>query len=246
MDTFNINRRGFIKSASASFALAALGWRGLDAIFQEKNYRVALIGTGWYGKSDLFRLIQVAPIEVVALCDVDTNMLNEAGKMVSMRQKSGKVPRLYKDYRKMLSENELDIVLIGTPDHWHALTAIEAMKHGAHVYVQKPISVDVLEGEAMVAAARKYQRVVQVGTQRRSTPHLMDAKKILLTLAYWAKLPMRKCVATSICAITAILLFNPFRRFLIMRCGPVPRRCAPLMDCHTCVGGAHSWNMETE
>jgi predicted dehydrogenase len=67
--------------------------------------------------------------------------------------------------------------LIGTPDHWHALTAIEAMKAGAHVYVQKPISVDVIEGEAMVAAARKYNRVVQVGTQRRSTPHLIDAKK---------------------------------------------------------------------
>src|SRR5438046_5482311 len=77
----------------------------------------------------------------------------------------------------MLSENQLDIVLVGTPDHWHALTAIEAMKAGAHVYVQKPISVDVIEGEAMVAAARKYNRVVQVGTQRRSTPHLLDAKK---------------------------------------------------------------------
>ena len=177
MDTFNINRRRFIKTASASFALAALGLRGLDAIYPDKTYRVALIGTGWYGKSDLFRLIQVAPVEVVCLCDVDSNILNEAGRMVSQRQKSGKVPRLYKDYRKMLAENELDIVLIGTPDHWHALTAIEAMKHGAHVYVQKPISVDVLEGEAMVAAARKYKRVVQVGTQRRSTPHLLDAKK---------------------------------------------------------------------
>src|SRR6476659_5378893 len=131
MDTFNINRRRFLQSASASFALVALCLRGLDAIYPDKAYRVALIGTGWYGKSDLFRLIQVAPIEVIALCDVDSNMLNEAGKMVSQRQKSGKVPRLYKDYRKMLSENELDIVLIGTPDHWHALTAIDAMKAGA-------------------------------------------------------------------------------------------------------------------
>jgi predicted dehydrogenase len=122
-------------------------------------------------------LIQVAPVNVIALCDVDKRQLAEAGKLVSQRQQSGKTPRLYNDYRKMLSENELDIVLIGTPDHWHALTAIEAMKAGAHVYVQKPISVDVLEGEAMVAAARKYNRVVQVGTQRRSTPHLIDAKK---------------------------------------------------------------------
>jgi predicted dehydrogenase len=142
-----------------------------------KNYRVALIGTGWYGKSDLFRLIQVAPVEVVALCDVDRNLLDGAAKLVSQRQKSKKTPRLYSDYRKMLAENKLDIVLIGTPDHWHALQTIAALKAGAHVYVQKPISVDVMEGEAMVAAARKYNRVVQVGTQRKSTPHLIDAKK---------------------------------------------------------------------
>jgi len=177
MDTFNINRRSFLKSASASFALAALGSRGLDLIYSASSLRVGLIGTGWYGKSDLFRLIQVAPVEVVALCDVDKNQLKEAGDMVSQRQKSHKVPKLYKEYWKMLQENQLDVVLIGTPDHWHALTAIDAMKAGAHVYVQKPISVDVIEGEAMLAAARKYNRVVQVGTQRRSTPHLIDAKK---------------------------------------------------------------------
>lgn len=84
----------------------------------DKNYRVGLIGTGWYGKSDLFRLIQVSPVEVVALCDVDKNKLAEAAVMVSQRQKSGKKPRLYTDYQKMLAENKLDIVLIGTPDHW--------------------------------------------------------------------------------------------------------------------------------
>ena len=149
----------------------------LSFIDQAKTYRVGLIGTGWYGKSDLFRLIQVAPVEVVALCDVDKNMLADAAKLVSQRQKSGKVPQQYGDYRKMLADNKFDIVLIGSPDHWHALQAIDAMKAGAHVYVQKPISVDVLEGEAMVAAARKYNRVVQVGTQRKSTPHLIDAKK---------------------------------------------------------------------
>ncbi len=177
MNNFNINRRRFLKGATATLALSAFGASGMDIINPVKTLRVGLIGTGWYGKSDLFRLIQVAPISVVALCDVDKHQLSEAAKMVSQRQKSGKSPLLYNDYRKMLSENELDIVLIGTPDHWHALQAIEAVKAGAHVYVQKPISVDVIEGEAMVAAARKYNRVVQVGTQRKSTPHLIDAKK---------------------------------------------------------------------
>ena len=188
MDNFNINRRRFLKGASASLALAALGARGLDIIHPSKTIRVGLIGTGWYGKSDLFRLIQVAPVDVVALCDVDKNMLKEAGNMVSKRQQSGKTPRLYNDYRKMLAENQMDIVLIGTPDHWHALITIDAIKAGAHVYVQKPISVDVLEGESMVAAARKYNRVVQVGTQRKSTPHLIDAKKNIVDAGLLGKI----------------------------------------------------------
>ena len=74
------------------------------------------------------------------------------------------------------SQKDLDIVLIGTPDHWHALPMIAAVESGVDVYVQKPISVDVREGQAMLAAARKQQRVVQVGTQRRSTPHLIEAR----------------------------------------------------------------------
>lgn len=177
MQNFNINRRRFIKGATAAFALSSLGANALDMVNLQKTWKVGLIGTGWYGKSDLFRLIQVAPVDVVALCDVDKNMLTAAGNLVSKRQKSGKVPKLYGDYRKLLSENQLDLVLIGTPDHWHALQTIDAVKAGAHVYVQKPISVDIVEGEAMVAAARKYNKVVQVGTQRKSTPHLIDAKK---------------------------------------------------------------------
>jgi len=173
----NIHRRRFILDASAAFALAAFNTNNLNFFTQPAPRRVALIGTGWYGKSDLFRLMQVAPVDVVALCDVDKQQLNKAADMVSQRLKNNKKPALYGDYRKLLSEQKPEIVLIGTPDHWHALTSIDAMRSGAHVYVQKPISVDVMEGEAMLAAARKYKRVVQVGTQRRSTPHLLDAKK---------------------------------------------------------------------
>src|ERR1700731_2564461 len=76
----------------------------------------------------------------------------------------------------MLKEKDLDIVLIATPDHWHALNMIEAVKAGADVYCQKPISVDIAEGQAMLAARRKNGRVAQVGTQRRSTPHLIEAR----------------------------------------------------------------------
>lgn len=138
--------------------------------------RVGLIGTGWYGKTDLLRLIQVAPVEVVSLCDVDRNMLAGAAEIVSQRQASKKKPRAYRDYRDMLAEQDLDIVLVDTPDHWHALAMIAAVQSGADVWVQKPISVDVTEGQAMLAAARKHGRVVQVGMQRRSTPHLIEAR----------------------------------------------------------------------
>jgi len=188
VNTFNINRRHFLKGATASLLLGAFHAQGMDFIDLQKTWRVALIGTGWYGKSDLFKLIQVAHVDVVALCDVDKNLLNEAGRLVSERQKSHKVPRLYGNYQKMLSENQLDIVLIGSPDHWHALQAIDSMKAGANVYVQKPISVDVMEGEAMVAAAIKYKRTVQVGLQRRSTPHLIDAKKNIVEAGLLGKI----------------------------------------------------------
>lgn len=176
MDAFDYKRRQLIKGAAATFTLSALGFKGLSMAMPPREWKVALIGTGWYGKSDLFRLIQVAPVQVVGLCDVDSKQLAAAGQMVSKRQKSGKVPALYASHEKMLADTKPEIVLIGSPDHWHALHAIDAIKAGAHVYVQKPVSVDVIEGEAMLAAARKYKRVVQVGTQRRSTPHLIEAK----------------------------------------------------------------------
>jgi predicted dehydrogenase len=172
-----MNRRDALKAGGAGLATSLLVGYHVAHAAEPKPYRVGLIGCGWYGKSDLFRLIQVAPVEVVSLCDPDKHMLAGAAKMVSQRQKSRKTPRTYTDYRKMLKERDLDIVLIGTPDHWHALAMIAAVEAGADVYVQKPTSVDVLEGEAMVAAARKHRKVVQVGTQRKSTPHLIDARK---------------------------------------------------------------------
>ena len=175
-NTFHISRRRFLQSASASLALSALGAHGLDVV-HAKPKRVGLIGAGWYGKSDLWRLVQVAPVEIVSICDPDKNMLAGAVEIARQRQKSGAAPRTYTDYREMLKEKDLDVVIIGTPDHWHALQAIASIEAGADVYLQKPISVDVREGEAILDAARKHQRVVQIGTQRKSTPHLIEAKK---------------------------------------------------------------------
>ena len=170
-----MNRRTFLQTGTTA-ALALSTLPNYAAEFADQKKRVGLIGTGWYGKADLFRLIQVAPVEVVSLCDVDKKMLAAAADLVATRQLSKKKPRTYSDYREMLKEKDLDVVLIATPDHWHALPMIAACESGADIYCQKPIGVDVVECQAMLAAARKHQRVVQIGTQRRSTPHLIEAR----------------------------------------------------------------------
>ncbi len=173
-----MNRRKFLEVSAAGLALSALG--SYAAEFADQKKRVGLIGTGWYGKCDLLRLVQVAPVEVVSLCDVDKQMVSEAADLVATRQASRKRPRTYGDYREMLKEKDLDVVLVATPDHWHSLAMLGAVEAGADVYVQKPISVDIVEGQAMLAAARRQKRVVQVGTQRRSTPHLIEARDTII------------------------------------------------------------------
>jgi predicted dehydrogenase len=174
-----MQRRDFLRAGAAALAWSTVG-RYAISLDSRKPRRVGLIGTGWYGKIDLIRLMQVEPVEVVSLCDVDRRMLAAAAEMVAGRQASKKKPRTYGDYRQMLKEKDLDIVLIATPDHWHALPMLAALEAGADIYLQKPISLDVVEGEAMLAAARKHGKVVQVGTQRRSTPHLVEARETIV------------------------------------------------------------------
>ena len=173
-----MNRRDFL-SASAASGLALSGLYAADP--PTKPLRVGVIGTGWYGKCSLFRLLQVDPtVQVVGLCDVDKHMVAEAAQMVGERSGGKSKPKTFGDYREMLKNEQFDIVTVETPDHWHALAMIAAVEAGADVWVQKPISVDVVEGQAMVAAARKHKKVVQVVTQRRSTPHLAEAKERVL------------------------------------------------------------------
>ncbi len=183
-----LSRRHFLRTAAA----AGLAGTTLDAFAETalagKPLRVGLIGSGWYGKSDVFRLLQVAPAEVVAVCDPDRLMREDAAQVIGARQASRKIPEAYGDYRELLKQHELDIAVIGTPDHWHTLPAIAAMEAGAHVYLQKPVSVDVLEGEAILAAARRLKRTVQVGTQRRSTPHLIEAKEKVIDAGLLGKI----------------------------------------------------------
>src|SRR6476620_3223617 len=113
-----MNRREFLGTGAAALAAASLAPHVSGA--DTKPLRAGLIGCGWYGKNDMFRLIQVKPdVQVVSLCDVDSRQLKEASELMGARQPSDKTrrPRLYGDYRKMLAEKDLDVVLVGTPDH---------------------------------------------------------------------------------------------------------------------------------
>src|SRR5437773_7098016 len=134
-----MNRRTFLQTSTTA-ALALSTFPSYAAEIADQKKRVGLIGCGWYGKCDLLRLVQVAPVEVVSLCDVDKQMLADAADIVASRQVSKKKPRTYSDYREMLRAKDLDIVLIAPPDHWHALIMIEAAKSGADIYVKKPIN----------------------------------------------------------------------------------------------------------
>ena len=170
-----MRRRDFLKAGLCGLAGGAFPLFADE--MADKTFRVALIGAGWYGRVDLFRLLQVAPVEVAALCDVNSVRLEKARAMTAERQVSGKSPALYGDWRELLDREKLDLVLVDTPDHWHALPTVTALKKGISVWVQKPIGVDVAECRAMVEAARESGVATQVGLQRRSTPHLIDVKR---------------------------------------------------------------------
>lgn len=170
-----MNRRTFISSlAVGGAAIAASSSRVLGADTPGPRPKVGLIGCGWYGWVSLESMVTHHEIEIISLCDPNTKALSDTLAKVASHQKA--VPKTFADYREMLASGMHDIVIVATPDHWHALPAIAAMKAGADVYLEKPISLDVIEGEALVATARKYNRVVQVNTQRRSTRCLAEAR----------------------------------------------------------------------
>ncbi|MCS7023839.1 MAG: Gfo/Idh/MocA family oxidoreductase [Bryobacteraceae bacterium] len=142
-----------------------------------RKFRTALIGSGWWGTNILREAIASGECRAVALCDPDPSQMEKtAGELAKI---SSDQPKRYLDYREMLSKERPDIAIVATPDHWHALPTIEAVKAGAHVYVEKPIAHTIDEGKAMVRAAREAGRVVQVGLHRRVSPHPISGMQFL-------------------------------------------------------------------
>lgn len=170
------SRREVLGGAAAATFLST----GFGAFAAPRPYRVGVIGSGWMGRCNVLALMQVAAVDVVALCDVDRTALADLSARImafpDAVTRQLKKPQTYADYREMLKKHSFDIVIVATPDHWHALPAIAALKSGAHVYLEKPVTVDVAEGKAVVAAARASGKVVQVGTQRRASPPHAEAR----------------------------------------------------------------------
>lgn len=170
-----MNRRDFLQSSSLS--AAALYPAILRGETQLPKYKTALIGSGWWGMNILREALASGQCEAVALCDVDENQLATA--LTELRKLTSDSPKIYHDYRELLAKEKPDIAIVATPDHWHPLIAIEAMKTGAHVYVEKPIGHTINEGKAMVKAARATGKTVQVGTHRRVSPHNKSGMEFL-------------------------------------------------------------------
>jgi len=169
------HRRQFLAaSAAAGLALAA---PAVHTAERNKKYKTALIGSGWWGTNILREAMAAGQSQVVALCDVDQRQI--AQTMAVVEKLSGDKPRRYGDFRELLDKEKPEIAIVATPDHWHPLCMIAAVKAGAHVYVEKPISHTVREGRAMVKAARQSGRVVQVGTHRRVSPHNVSGREFI-------------------------------------------------------------------
>ena len=178
-----VSRRGFIKGATGLTAGAVLGlgvlkrstaaWAGAN-----DRIRVAVIGTKGRGRSHISELGALEGVEITTICDIDENISAEKAKWMVQDLKF-KQPKIEFDLRKVLDDKEIDVVSIATPNHWHSLAGIWACQAGKDVYVEKPCSHNVWEGRQLVEAARKYDRIVQHGTQSRTAPAIREGMRKL-------------------------------------------------------------------
>ncbi|HVS98150.1 MAG TPA: Gfo/Idh/MocA family oxidoreductase [Puia sp.] len=174
------DRRQFLKESSAlaggAFLLPMPGGQSLfSRVSPADQLNVGAIGLNGMGWADLSAAIKIPGVNVVALCDIDRNVLDRRMKELAANHVDTGRIRTYGDYRKLLGQKDIDFVIIGTPDHWHAMIMIEACMAGKDVYVEKPVGNSIGECRAMAAAQKKYNRVVQAGQWQRSQQHFKDA-----------------------------------------------------------------------
>jgi predicted dehydrogenase len=177
----NIDRRSFIRKTSAASASVIVSTPLVHSGFARsqanETLNIAVIGIRSRGKDHYRALAKIPNVNISILCDVDQRLFPEA--VAEVEKLTGKKPKTETEYRKVLDNSEIDAVTIATPNHWHALQTIWACQAGKHVYVEKPVSHTLLEGRKMIEAARKYNRIVQTGTQARSSFSMMNAMNYL-------------------------------------------------------------------
>jgi predicted dehydrogenase len=187
----SLDRRHFL-GASAGVALTAATAGGAA---QQPNQRVnlAVMGVRSRGRDLIRGFSAFDDVDVTCLCEIDDGMVAGALQAVNARQKQA--PRVEKDIRRVLQDKNITAVAIAAPDHWHALATIWACEAGKHVYVEKPVSHNLVEGRRMVEAARRHERIVQVGTQRRSSANYQSAAEFI-RLGKLGRVPfVRTCIA---------------------------------------------------
>jgi predicted dehydrogenase len=179
METDGITRRGFVEAVGISAGASTL--LSMPAIAAggsaNEKIRLVLIGAGSRGNQLLDSFLKQPDIEMVGIVDVDDRHAGETTDRI--KKEKGNTPDSARDYRGMLDRKDVDAVIIATPDHWHALPAIQAVLAGKDVYVEKPVAHNVAEGQAMLHAARKTGKIMAVGTQQRSSSHFQKAVEIV-------------------------------------------------------------------
>ncbi|MDA0201070.1 MAG: Gfo/Idh/MocA family oxidoreductase [Bacteroidetes bacterium] len=177
-----MNRKEFIKNttiagAGGMFLPNLKGyaqWVKKNKISANDQLNVGTIGINGMGWNNTMRVLEVPGVNLVAVCDVDQSVISKRlndKKVASFKDKI----KVYNDYRKMLDQKDIDVIYIGTPDHWHALMMVDVAAAGKHVYVEKPIGNSIAECEVMVAAQKKYGSIIQVGQWQRSSNHFQEA-----------------------------------------------------------------------
>ncbi|MCC9601318.1 Gfo/Idh/MocA family oxidoreductase [Stieleria sp. JC731] len=172
----NLKRRSFLAGTAAAAATVSSA-PAIHAASKDKKYRTALIGSGWWGMNILREALSAGQTKVVALCDVDTDRLEINAEEVT--DLCGDTPKTYVDYRELFEKEDIEVAIIATPDHWHALQTIAAINAGAHVFIEKPTGHTIDESKAMVKTANASDRIVQVGLHRRIGPHHVSGMKFL-------------------------------------------------------------------
>ncbi len=172
-----LTRRSFVQQGAGLAAGAMLSRANAQIIGSNERIRIGIIGCGGQAADLMKSFAAFADVAVTQVCDVDAGRLEAA--VSAVEKVARRAPTPVKDLRRVLDSREVDAVVIGTPDHWHAPATILACQAGKHVYVEKPCSHNLREGRLMIEAARRHRRVVQVGTQSRNLPHVLEAIRVL-------------------------------------------------------------------